>query len=156
MKKILCLILALLLLTGCSATETTAPHTHEDLTIRIPVDYLDLSDEEYSEGLTFVYGLDPIAVNGLREEKSVFQSYGLDLNAQTYGQLLLKANNVPGELEQKDGIWTFSYRSGDYAYVVTLWETQEALWTVQAYCPAAQLNKCEKEMWQILSSVTVN
>ena len=156
MKKILCLILAVLLLTGCGVRETTAPHTHEDLTIHIPVDFLDLSEESFAESLTFVYALDPIAVNGIRESKETFRAYGLELTLEQYSNLVMKANNVAGDLAQKDGIWTFAYTSGDYAYIVTSQETADAFWTVQAYCPANQLKKCEKDMWKILSSVTVN
>ena len=71
MKKVLLLLLIVsLCLSGCSVKETTAPHTHEDLTIRIPTDYIDLSGEEYAQDLTFIYGLAPVTVSGL-DRKSV-------------------------------------------------------------------------------------
>ena len=156
MKKLILLLLAIsLCLAACGAEEATTPHVYEDLTIQIPSDYIELSDEEFAEGLTFIFGKDPIAVNGLREEKATFQAYGLNLDLQTYGNLLIKSNNVSVQLEEKDGILTFTYASGDYTYMVTLWETEEAFWTVQAYCPTADFNKVKGNMWQILSSVTV-
>ncbi len=154
-KLILLLLVFSLCLAACSAEETTAPHAYEDLTIRIPTDYMELSDEEFAQGLSFVFGKDPIAVNGMREEKATFEAYGLEIDLQRYGDLLMKSNNVRGSLEQKDGIWTFSYESGDFTYVVTLWETDDAFWTVQAYCPTENYSKADKEMWKILSSVTV-
>ena len=156
MKKLILLLLLLsLCLSGCGHESAAPSYAVDDLSIQIPEDYINLSDEEFAEGLSFIFGHDPIAVNGLREEKAVFAAYGLELDLQTYGNLLAKSNNVSSELTQKDGIWTFTYESGDYTYVVTLWETEEAFWTVQAYCPTADYSKVKGAMWDILSSVTV-
>ena len=154
-KLTLLLLVCALCLAACGAEETTAPHAYEDLTIRIPTDYIDLSDEAFAEGLDFVFGLDPVAINGLREEKATFQAYGLELDLERYGKLLIASNNVSSQLIQTDGIWNFSYVSGDMTYVVTLWETEEAYWTVQGYCPTESYHKVKKDIWNILSSVTV-
>ena len=156
MKKFLLLVLVLsLCLAGCGAKVTTAPHSFEDLTIRIPVDYINLSDEEFAQGLDFVFGLDPVAINGLREEKATFQAYGLELDLQRYGELLMLSNQVSTELTEKDGILHFSYASGEFTYVVTLHENDTAFWTVQAYCPTEEYDKVKNDIWEILSSVTV-
>ena len=156
MKKLILLLLLLsLCLSGCGHESAAPSYAFDDLSIQIPEDYINLSDEEFAEGLSFIFGHDPIAVNGLREEKAVFAAYGLELDLQTYGNLLAKSNNVSSELTQKDGIWTFTYESGDYTYVVTLWQTPEAFWTVQAYCPSESYSKAKDEMWRILSSVKV-
>ena len=154
-KLILLLLVFALCFTACGAKETTAPHTYEDLTIRIPTEYVELTGEDFATGLDFIFGLDPIAINGIREGKATFEAYGLDLDLETYGNLLAKSNNVSGRLTREDGIWTFSYTSGDMTYVVTLWETEEAFWTVQGYCPTENFAKAMKDMWEILSSVTV-
>ena len=156
MKKALLLLLILCMcMSGCGADIATAPHSFQDLTIQIPVDYIDLSDEEFAQDLSFVFGKDPIALNGHREEKALFAAYGLELDLQRYGDLLMKSNNVTSQLSEKDGILHFSYTSGDFTYVVTLWETDEAFWTVQAYCPTQDYSKVQKDIWNILSSVTV-
>ena len=156
MKKVILLLMVLsLCLSGCGAKETSAPHACQDLTIRIPTDYIDLSGEDFAKDLTFIFGKDPIALNGHREEKALFEAYGLQLDLQTYGDLLMKSNNVSSQLQEKNGIRYFSYTSGDFTYVVTLWETESAFWTVQAYCPAGEYSKVQKDIWNILSSVTV-
>lgn len=156
MKKALLLILVLCLcLAGCGYEIAAPSHAFDDLSIQIPEDYINLSDESYAEGLDFVFGKDPIALNGMREEKSTLTAYGLDVDLQAYGDLLIKSNNVRAELVQTDGIWNFSYASGDFTYVVTLWETEEAFWTVQAYCPTDNYNKVKNDIWKILRSVTV-
>ena len=156
MKKLFVLLLVLsLFLTGCSTKEASVSHSIEDLTIRIPAGYIDLTGEDFAADLSFVFGKDPIALNGLREEKATFEAYGLDLDVQSYGKFVILANNVSATLEQKDGIYTFSYESGGFTYIVTVWETETAFWTVQAYCPNENYGKAKDEMWHILRSVKV-
>ena len=155
MKKVLLLLLIVsLCLSGCSAKETTAPHTHEDLTIRIPTDYIDLSGEEYAQDLTFIYGLAPVTVSGLRDDKSMFTEFNLDLNG--YGQLILEINNLSSQLTEQDGIPTFTYEANRYTYLVTLWETEDAYWTVQAFCPTADYEAAKDQMWEILASIKIS
>ena len=163
MKRTLCVFLAVclcLVLCACGKEDTTTTaHTYEDLTIRLPADFIDLSDEAYAAGLAFLHGLDPLAVNGLREEKALFASYGLELDLERYAKLVVLSNNLTVQPEKKDGILTFSYEAVtdgvSYTYVVTLRETADAFWTVQAYCPTADYSDVKDEIWDILSSVTV-
>ena len=89
MKKLILLLLLLSLCLSGWGHESAAPsYAFDDLSIQIPEDYINLSDEEFAEGLSFIFGHDPIAGNGLRDEKAVFAAYGLELDLQTYGNLL--------------------------------------------------------------------
>ena len=156
MKKVILLLMVLsLCLSGFGAKETSAPHACQDLTIRIPTDYIDLSGETFAEDLDFVFGKEPVVINGMRDAKETFAAYGLELDLQTYGELLMEVNQVSSQLTQKDGIWNFSYTSGDFTYVVTLWETEAAFWTVQAYCPTEDYQSNHDHIWEILRSITV-
>ena len=84
MKKLFVLILVIsLCLTGCGVKEASVSHSIKDLTIRLPAGYLDLSNEVYAADLDFLFGKDPIALSGLREEKNTFASYGLDLDLES-------------------------------------------------------------------------
>ena len=157
MKKFANLLLALVLLctclVGCDSRNSTATYTCDDLTITLPADFIDLSEKEFVADLSFVYGLDPIVVSGLRESKSTFHAYDVDL--QRYGELLISVNNVHANLEQKDSILFFTYASGGFSYMVTLWENEDAFWMVQGYCPTENYNKVKSDLWEILSTVTV-
>ena len=156
MRKLIPLLLVLsLFLSGCAHEAANPSYAFDDLSIQFPEAYINLSEEEFAADFDFVFGLDPIAVSGLREEKSAFEAYGLDLDLENYGSFIILANNVSATLEQKDGIYTFSYTSGDFTYLVTIWETKDAFWTVQAYCPTEDYSKAKSDMWSILSSVTV-
>lgn len=157
MKKITILLLALLcvFLAACGSEAPTSTYTHDDLAITLPADFIDLSEEDFAAELSFVYGLDPIAVNGLREAKATFEAYGLDIDLERYGQLLISSNNVQATLESKDDILFFTYASNGFTYVVTLWETEEAFWMVQAYCPTENYSTVKNDIWKILGSVSV-
>ena len=163
MKKFFCAFLAICLCLGlcaCGQKEVaTVPHTYEDLTIHLPENFIDLSEEAYASGLAFLQGLDPIAVNGIREEKAIFASYGMEMDLARYAKLVTMANNLGVQPVEKEGITTFSYEATtdgvSYTYVVTMWETDAAFWTVQAYCPTANYGSVQNQMWEILASVKV-
>ena len=150
---LLALLLCITLLSGCSAKETTAPHSFGDLTLRLPVEFLDLSDASYAAEYDFLFGMDPVIISGLRDEKALLASFDLDI--QRYGQLVIEINGLSCDLTQKDGIWNFTYEAEGYTYVVTLQETKDAFWTVQAYCPTESYPQVNSQMWEILKSVTV-
>ena len=163
MKKLLCVVLAFCLCLGlCACGQkdvASVSHTFEDLTISLPENFIDLSGEDFATGLAFLQGLDPIAVNGLREEKAVFAQYGLELDLERYAKLVIMANNLSVQPQETDGILSFTYEATtegvSYTYVVTVWETEAAFWTVQAYCPTADYSEVHDQMWEILSSVNV-
>ena len=155
MRKLILLLVCVLCLTGCAPEPAAPSYAFDDLSIQIPEDFINLSEESFAQDLNFVFGRDPIAFNGLREEKATFEAYGLEMDLERYAKLLIAANNQACQPTQTDGIWNFSYEAGEMTYVVTLWETEEAYWTVQGYCPTKDYHKVKKDIWNILSSVTV-
>ena len=156
MRKLIALLLAFsLLLVGCGAKTATVSYTFEDLSIQLPSDFIDLSGDEFAEGTTFFYGWDPIAVNGIREDKDTLASYGLTLTLEYFTLLIRTANNISSPVQQKDGVQYFTYESSDYTYVVSVWETEDAFWTVQAYCPTENYPEVSNDIWNILRSVNI-
>ena len=149
---LLALVLCIGLLSGCSAKQTS--YSHQELTIRLPETYLDLSQESYAKDWDFLYGLAPVTVSGLRDEKTRFEAFDLDL--ESYGKLMLEVNGVDSAITEEKGIPTFTYEAGGYTYVVTLWETEDAYWTVQAYCPTEDFASAKDQMWEILTSVKLS
>ena len=70
MKKLIPLLLVLsLCLAGCGHESAAPSYAFQDLSIQIPEDYIDLSQEEVATGLDFLFGKDPIAVNGLEKKR---------------------------------------------------------------------------------------
>ena len=156
MRKLIAMLLLLcLVLTGCGKDVSTWTFTADDLSIEIPEDFIAINGEGFAEDMDFIFGLDPIAINGMRQEKAIFEAYGLNWDLESFGKFVMNANNVSASLEQKDNICFFTYTSNGFSYVVTLWETAEAFWIVQGYCPTEDYNTVKNDIWEILSSVTV-
>ncbi len=149
---LLVLVLCIGLMSGCGAKEPSTLHTFHDLTILLPLEFLDLSNAAFAKDYDFLFGYDPITVSGLRDEKTLFASY--DLNTERYGMLVMEINGLDSKLTKTDGIWNTVYTSGDYTYVVTFHETKDAFWTVQSYCPTGNYSQASDLMWEILKSVT--
>lgn len=166
MKKIIAIVLTLTLalsaLCGCSALEDVIADqtiTKDALTITFPGYYLNLSDEDYAEGMEFLYGFGNAAVMAIKEDRATLEAILPNLTAKDYAELFIESNNLTGTAEEKDGIVTFRYTADasgtEFTYICAVFMAQTDIWTVQAYCPTSELAKNEADMWKILSSVKV-
>ena len=166
MKKIIALVLTLALavsaLCGCSALEEVIPDqtiTKDALTITFPGYYLNLSDEDYAEGMEFLYGFNNTAVMAIKEDRATLEAILPELTAQDYADLFIESNNLTSTAEEKDGVITFRYTavaSGtEFTYICAVFMAETDIWTVQAYTPTDELEKNETDMWKILTSVKV-
>ena len=162
MKRTFCVIICLLLtvsvLAGCSLT-SQKEFTCNGLTITLPGYFLDLSQEDYAATATFLYGFNDVAVMGLQEEKSLLAEYDLELTLEEYGQLVIDGNGLDVTLDQKDGLYTFVYEAAveetSYSYICVVLEGEDSYWCVQAYCPTEKYEKNRADMWSYLLSATV-
>ena len=149
------LVLSLLLCCGCSAQE----QTHQELTLQLPKDFVDLSAEPYAEDFDFLYQNSAVAVAGIRESKASLLLLDFP-SAQYYAQIQMKRNDLPGQPEQKDGIWYFSYEAVSagtpMTYICAVYECETCFWLVQTYCKSEAFPAQQEAMWEYLSSVTVD
>ena len=159
MKRLLALLLVLTIciatVSGCSAKEKFASHTYGDLTISLPVNAVDLS-AQYSD-FDFLFGCGLVTVGGIREDRALLQAHGID-TVQQFTELLIHAHQLECQPLKTDGITYFNYEAGQpqqFTYVVTVWETADAFWSVQAYCRAEDYATVRDIMWQYLRSTTV-
>ena len=155
---ILCLMLILSLLMGCR-TPTKAVSCME-LSVEVPMTYLDLSSQDYAEDLDMMYGDGHVVVAAVRNDRAELESYIEDLTLEGYGELVIEMNELDTGLIQKDGLWTFSYEAdsnGDmFTYVAAVYESDTSFWTVQAYCLTAEYEKYQDTMWEVVSSAKTN
>jgi len=162
MKRLLALLLALTVcvgtVSGCGGQETLTTHAHEDLTITLPAEAMDLSADPRFADYDFLFACGLVTISGIREERALLRQQGVDPTLQEYTDLLIRAHGLDCQMLLSDGITYFNYEAGDpqlFTYVVTVWETEEAYWTVQAYCRSEDYAAVRDAMWQYLRSITV-
>ncbi len=152
MKRLLaCVLIGLLLLTGC-----TNAHSRAGLTLSLPKDFEDLSGAAYAQGLTLLYGNETMAVLGIREGKAPLADRNLTL--EDYARLVLEVNGIDAPVEQSGGYYCFTYEAQteqvQCTYLSVVLEDSENFWTLQAYCPSADFAENRESMWKILTSAT--
>ena len=162
MKKCLALMLVAVLIAGCfpgcAAVNTASPvsYTFQELTIRLPMAFVPLNDAfaEYD----FIFGDGKVTLAGIREDRSQLQALGLASSLEEYSAQLIRAHGLDCQMLQENGITYFNYEAGEeppFIYIVSVWETPEAFWVVQAYCLSEDYAAVKDAMWQYLSSVTL-
>ena len=153
---VILLALSLLLCCACGAQE----QSHRELTLRLPKDFVDLSGESYAADFDFLYQNSAVAIAGIRESKYALPVLDGPPSVQYYAEMLMDHNDLPGQPEQKDGIWHFSYEAVSagtpMTYICAVYECTECFWLVQAYCKSEAFPAQQKAMWKYLSSVTVD
>ena len=163
MKKSISLIALMaalsLLLTGCGITQLLEDQTinYGDLTMTLPGYYQDYSQQEFAQNYSFVYGFNDVAIMGLREEITLFTSYGSDLTLEEYAQMVIDGNGLNCEVETVDGLITFSFTSENsgqtHAYLAAVYQSARAFWLIQIGCLENNYENNREKFINILKTV---
>ena len=118
-----------------------------------------MSDQDYAKGMNFMYGFNDIAVVGIRETKESLAFYDADLTLEEYGALVMQGNGLDGDMELKEGLYTFEHEASNagqtFTYLGAVFEGEEAFWIVQAYCLSNEYEQHQADMMKWLKSVKV-
>lgn len=174
MKKVfrllLCLLMVVCLLCGCSKMDilptntqpnATIPaedytnvgrknYTHENITLQIPETFEDLSGEDAKNYYAFMVGKGVNLVMASKLENQTVEDYKNRIGRQT----------LSGEFRQKDGYVYFQYQSSkddvDYVFDVGVYVDGENLWVIQVSALQQHYSRQQAIITEILDSVTVN
>ena len=150
MKRLFALMLAvLLLLSGCSSTRK---FTTEGLTLTLPKAFQDLSREHYGENATFFYGYGDRFLLGVKEDKDEIYKHYPNISLLEFGTVVIQAHGLSCKLTQKDGFYCFRYTSNGITYLAIVLESDDAFWTVQAYCPEEKFTEVQDSLWTYLTT----
>ncbi len=163
MKRLAGLFAAVLLLTalftGCNSSETEKTFTCGELSITLPADYKDLSDQKYAEEYDFLYGASSKAVLGFTQERAPLEEKVPDITAKTYAQMFMEAVQLPGTVTEQDGLVTFTYTANadgtEVTYLCSAFMSETNFWIVQFYCPSKDYGKNEADFLGYLRTVTL-
>ena len=152
-RLLICLLVAVLLLSGCDNYPEGKAVTHKDLTLILPGDFLDLSGESYAESADFLYGWNTLVFQGLSEGKSVLKKMTLE----EYTGYVISTNKLSRTPTAFGDGYLFTYEApiGDtvYAYTTATYEGQENFWILQFYCPKDKLSENQPEIDIILEGI---
>ncbi len=148
-------IIACLLLTACSGGKTTI-FTCEGLTVEVPKNYRQITGEE-AQAYTFALANSKTSMMGLREEKALFEAYGLNLTLDEYAMLVQTANekemNISTYNDQIMMNFTSMVDGETYEYLASVYESEDAFWLIQCGCLSSNYEKYRGDFFSQLLSV---
>ena len=149
------LVMALLL---CACGTKDKNFSSNGLTMQLPGNYKPLSSED-SAGYTFAMGSNKSIIMGLKEEKSVFEAYGVSLTLEDYTDLVILNNGIDVTVTYDSGIPTFTFISNvdgtNFKYVAATFEGTDAFWLLQFACEESNFDSMYERFIQYLTTVTV-
>lgn len=155
-SAVLCLLLALCLLTGCDRYPQGTTATYQDLTITLPGDFVELSKSTVNKDADFLYGRKTLVVMGLSENKTILKQMTLE----EYTGYVIQGNDLACTPELSGAGYVFRYEApvGDtsYTYVVATFEGDTNFWILQFYCPSANFSENKPEIDIILEGLQLN
>lgn len=159
MKKNIVRISAMLLVMAmmlCACGSKDQSFSNNGLYMELPGSYRALSENEMV-GFTFGMGDKKSVVLGLKEEKSMFESYGLDLTLEEYADLVIEANSLSTTVKYEGGIPTFTfskYIDGTYyKYLAATIEGADAFWLIQFACEEGKFDDMYNTFIKYLTTV---
>lgn len=161
MKRLFPLVIVMVLcfccLSGCSNHKT---YDKNGLSLKLPAYFEDKSGESYASGYDFLYTYGGIGFLGICEKRSDFPEGYENMDLEAYGKFVIFGNDLPCQLQEKDGFYTFTYKKaapeGNLTYVAIVLESGDAFWTVQAYCVTSFYKENASFMWESLTSAKLH
>ena len=153
------LLLTAALFTGCNGTEKETTFTCGELSITLPAEYKDLSQQDYAADFDFLYGLPNEAVLGFKQARASLETSRPNLTAKEYAQLFIDAAELSCAVEELDGLvfFTYSAMAGDteVTYLCSAFKSEINFWIIQFYCPSNTYSQHEADFIRYLRSVKV-
>ena len=150
----LCALLVLCQLTGCSAGGNTV--RCKDLSLALPADFMDLSQESYAEDADLYCGRTTLIVKGLAEEKAGL----VDMTLGEFTDYVISSNKLTCAPTPTDYGFVFTYEAtvGEtpYTYTTATTEGETNFWIIQCYCPSENAAENQADIQSILNSISHN
>ncbi len=151
---LLCLIMALSALAGCTVEDQQI--SHGNVTITVPGD-MEKQTEEDAANFDFAYTNKSVALMGLYEDlKGTWLEGG---TAEEYAQAVIENNQLTATPEEHGDYWTFTYKTdvdGDeFTYLAGIFQDGTGYWMIQVACSSKLYSVLQDRMFAILDSVTI-
>ena len=156
MKKVICMILCILILSGllcaCGKEETgTKTYTWKNLTITVPKNMEERKDLLAGTGFAFCLEGGGILVTGLRDDAS----NSSDMTAMEYARFLMQSNGINAEPEDMGDYVLIKHTAKlgtEYTYFTCIYKNGYEFWLVEAATYSSVLKEKEDQMLDIVTS----
>lgn len=160
MKKSISIVLVLLLMVslfaGCSTPDVVA--TADGFTMSIPGHYTNVLENQQVEGVSMAYSFMDISILVIKEDYSLFEG-GRPETTEAYAELVKEANNLPGPIEEVEGITTFRFTTEDdgvrHTSVAAVYMGTDAYYLLQMGCEENHFAVNQETFNKIITSVVV-
>ena len=150
----LCALVVLCQLTGCASGGTAV--RCKDLSLALPADFMDLSQESYAEDADLYCGRTTLIVKGLAEEKAGL----VDMSLEEFTDYVISSNKLTCAPTPTDYGFVFTYEAtvGEtpYTYTTATTEGETNFWIIQCYCPSENAAENQADIDSILKSISHN
>lgn len=159
--KLICLVMSMVLCLGLCACGAEEDQTIivDGLTLTLPANFQKSDEAAAGSDQLFVYATRTQVVMGLKEEKSLFESYGMDLSLDDYANLIISVYELDAAVEYVGGIPTVTFTSDvngtTYKYIAAMYESNSAFWMLQCSCEADNFERYYEDFITYLTSVKV-
>ncbi|MCI8331647.1 MAG: hypothetical protein HFE78_02330 [Clostridiales bacterium] len=159
-KNIACAAAALLLLCSFMLCSCGAAKEKEFSKEGFTITLTDAFKEQEIATQTVAYVSTKVSVSALKEEKSAFEDNDLDIDLSDYADLVIAANNLSAEAEEKDGLLCFTYDNSvsgqNFTYLATVFESSDAFWLVQFGCEKDKYDSFKEDFVKYAKTVKVD
>ena len=160
--RIIALVLAMVLLTGCTlfpAKESTKSYSCRDLTMEISSKMKDVSGQEDFSGFTFALDSNDMAIFALNEtfaEYPVLEEY----TTKDYADLLIQLYGVNSTVQERSGkdyhylVYTADTELGEFTYMAGIFRNSNGFWMIQVCTPTDKYD--QEEFFSYLDTVKLS
>lgn len=160
--RILAMLLAMVLLTGCSVIKVKKPPVSfscRDMTMNIPSDLKDVSSQSDYSSYVFAMASEDFAVFGINE---LFSDYPKteEYNTGTYAQMLDMVYGLNGKVGHREGkdyhyiVYTTDIDLGECTCVAGVFRSGKGFWIIQVLSTTEEYD--QEESLSYLDSVEFN
>ena len=161
-KNIACAAVAMLLLCSFMLCSCGAAKEKEFSKEGFTITLTDAFKEQEIATQTVAYASSKVSVTALKEDLSAFKDNNMDtdITLKDYAELVIAANGLDSEAEEKDGLVCFTYDKSlsgqNFTYLATVFKGSDAFWLVQFGCENSQYDALKEDFVKYAKTVKVD
>lgn len=158
MKKIFAIVtimLGALIITGCSALETTKEYSANGVSVTMDEGFVQKENVAY----TTYFLSDNAMFLALKEDFSSLSQIGLSENSslKDYAEVIKTANNLENEFKEQDNFMYTTYESEvsgkEFFYLAAVYKTDDSFWLVNFACSSSDKDVYTKKFLEWAKTV---